>query len=129
MGHAKEILEQKILPQYALYNYGRWAVHLKPNHEFIGWCRLKYRPELDEIDLGYRFMKQFWGKGFATEAAYASIKYGFEKLDLPIITGRSEPANTASCKVLERCGMFYIGMQQVNGYYLRTYQITNPFNQ
>ena len=127
--HAHEILEKKILPQYALYNHGRWAVHIKPNHEFIGWSGLKYRPELEEVDLGYRFMKQFWGRGYATEAAYASIKYGFENLNLAIITGRAEPANIASCKVLERCGMQYIGMQQVDGYDLRTYQMINPLNQ
>ena len=126
--HAHEILEKKILPQYALYNYGRWAVHIKPNHEFIGWCGLKYRPELDEVDLGYRFMQQYWGKGYATEAAYASIKYGFEKLNLSEITGRAEPANIVSCKVLEHCGMLYIGMQEVEGYNLRTYQIKNPLN-
>ena len=35
LAHAHEILEKKILPQYALYNLGRWAVHLKPNHDPI----------------------------------------------------------------------------------------------
>jgi [ribosomal protein S5]-alanine N-acetyltransferase len=129
LNHAKEILEKNILPQYTLYNHGRWAVHLKPNHEFIGWCGLKYRPELDEVDLGYRFMKQFWGRGYATEAAFASIKYGFEKLNLLATTGRAEPANIASCKVLERCGMLYIGMQHVDGYDLQTYITRNPLNQ
>jgi RimJ/RimL family protein N-acetyltransferase len=43
--HAKEILDQVIIPQYVLYNYGRWAVHIKPMLTFIGWCGLKYRPE------------------------------------------------------------------------------------
>ncbi len=128
LNHAKEILEKNILPQYVLYNHGRWAVHLKPNHEFIGWCGLKYRPELNEVDLGYRLIKKYWGNGFATEAAFSSIQYGFEKLNLNIITGRAEPANIASCKVLERCGLLYIGLQQVEGYNLRTYQITNPLN-
>jgi len=41
--HAKQVLEQIILPQYALYNYGRWAVHVKTGLEFIGWCGLKNR--------------------------------------------------------------------------------------
>src|SRR5207253_432005 len=68
LGHAKGILETTILPQYVLYNYGRWAVHVKPDHEFIGWCGLKYRPDKNEIDLGYRFMKEFWGQGYATES-------------------------------------------------------------
>lgn len=126
LAHAEEILAKKIFPQYALYNFGRWAVHLKSTLEFLGWCGLKYRSELNEIDLGYRFKKEFWGKGFATEAAYASIKYGFEKINLQRITGRAELHNTASWKVLEKCGMTYIGEQEVDGYPVKTYEIFNP---
>ena len=126
LDHAKEILEKTILPQYALYNHGRWAVHLKPTMEFLGWCGLKYRPELNEIDLGYRFKKDFWGKGYATEAAYASIKYGFNKLNLPRIVGRAEIENVGSWKVLENCGMVYIREEEVDGYPVRTYEIHRP---
>jgi ribosomal-protein-alanine N-acetyltransferase len=76
--HAAEILERKIIPQYVLYNYGRWAVHIKATFApiaigFIGYCGLRYRAALNEVDLGYRFKKEVWGKGYATEAAYASI--------------------------------------------------------
>src|SRR5688572_5187748 len=60
IAHAKEILEKTILPQYALYNHARWAVHLKPNHEFPGWSGLKYRSEVNGIDLGYRFKTKAW---------------------------------------------------------------------
>lgn len=126
LDHASEILEKVILPQYVLYNYGRWAVHLKPALQFLGWCGLKYRPELNEIDLGYRFKTEAWGKGYATESAYASIKYGFEKLSLQQITGRAEPENTASWRVLEKCGMNYTGMQEVDGWPVKTYEIHNP---
>ena len=104
MDHAKEVLQKTILSQYAIYNHGRWAVHLKPGLEFIGWCGLKYVPERNEIDLGYRFIKPAWGRGYATEAAYACIKYGFEKLNLKRIIGRAMPENTGSLKVLEKCG-------------------------
>jgi RimJ/RimL family protein N-acetyltransferase len=50
--------------------------------EFTGWCGLKYLSETNEVDLGYRFMKKFWGKGYATEAALACIEYGFSRLHL-----------------------------------------------
>lgn len=126
LAHASEILEKVILPQYALYNHGRWAVHLKPGLQFLGWCGLKYRPELNEIDLGYRFKKEAWGKGYAKEAAWASIKYGFEKLGLKQITGRAEIDNPASWKVLEKCGMTYVGIQEVDGYPVKTYELRNP---
>lgn len=124
--HAREVLEKTILPQYALYNHGRWAVHLKPGLEFIGWCGLKARPERNEIDLGYRFSRNFWGKGYATEAAFACLKYGFEQLGLPRIVGRAMPGNLASLKVLEKCGMSYIGEEIIEGHPARTYEAINP---
>jgi RimJ/RimL family protein N-acetyltransferase len=126
LAHAAEILEKTIIPQYALYNHGRWAVHLKPTLDFLGWCGLKYRTELNEIDLGYRFKKEFWGKGFATEAAYASIKYGFEKIGLQRIVGRAEIDNIGSWKVLEKCGMAYVGNEEVDGYPVKTYELYHP---
>jgi ribosomal-protein-alanine N-acetyltransferase len=126
MEHARQILEQVILPQYTLYNHGRWAVHLKPQLDFIGWCGLKYIPQRDEVDLGYRFKKQFWGKGYATEAAQACIKYGFEKLNLHRIIGRAMPENTASLHVLEKCGMSFLIEEVVDGHSAKTYEIFNP---
>lgn len=121
---AKEVLESSILPQYALYNHGRWAIHTKSNIEFIGWCGLKARPEIQEIDLGYRFIKSAWGKGFATEAAFASLKYGFEKLGLEKITGRAMPQNRASIRVMEKCGMQYIKDEFVDGHPAKVFQTT-----
>ncbi|MBI5859066.1 MAG: GNAT family N-acetyltransferase [Sphingobacteriales bacterium] len=138
LDHAKQVLEQVILPQYALYNHGRWAAHIKSPidpiaNEFIGWCGLKNRPlarpsggELNEIDLGYRFIRSAWGKGYATEAAAACIKYGFEKLNLLRIVGRALPGNLASMRVLEKCGMKYIGEEIVEGLLHKTYDIYNP---
>ncbi len=125
--HAREVLEKIILPQYALYNHGRWAVHLKPDLQFIGWCGLKARPERNEIDLGYRFIRSFWGNGYATEAAYACLKYGFENLELKRIVGRAMPQNLASLKVLENCGMSYIGDEIVDDHPAKTYEAINPF--
>lgn len=125
--HAKDVLEKTILPQYALYNHGRWAVHTKPGNEFIGWCGLKARPERNEIDLGFRFIKTAWGKGYATEAAYACIQYGFEKLHLQRIVGRAMPENIGSVRVLEKCGMTYTGEDVVDSHPAKTYEIINPF--
>lgn len=126
--HATEVLEKVILPQYTLYNHGRWAVHAKPGLEFLGWCGLKTRPERDfEIDLGYRFLKSAWGKGYATEAAYACLQYGFEKLGHQRIVGRAMPENLASLRVLEKIGMHYIGEEIVDDHPAITYEALNPF--
>jgi [ribosomal protein S5]-alanine N-acetyltransferase len=127
LDHAREVLEKIILPQYALYNHGRWAVLVKPDLEFIGWCGLKRRPERDnEIDLGYRFFKHTWGKGYATEAAFACLKYGFEQLGMNRIIGRAMPQNLASLRVLEKCGMHYLGEEIVDEHPARTYVASHP---
>ncbi len=125
MEQARQVLEQSILPQYALYNHGRWAVHTREDGDFIGWCGLKTRPEMQEVDLGYRFMKKAWGKGYATESAFASIRHGFEQLGLEHIVGRALPGNMASLRVLEKCGMKCRGEEWVEGLLHITYDIYN----
>lgn len=72
-------------------------------------------------------MQKAWGKGYATEAAYASIKYGFKNLNLTRIVGRAMPDNTNSIRVLEKCGMTYIGEEIVDNHPSKTYEILNPF--
>jgi ribosomal-protein-alanine N-acetyltransferase len=126
MARAADVLQRTIIPQYVLYNYGRWATHLKEDMSFIGWCGLKFRAELKEVDLGYRFMEKYWGQGYATEAAFAAVKYGFEKLHIPRITGRADPKNLASARVLEKIGMKFIGQEQVDGHSALVYEAINP---
>jgi RimJ/RimL family protein N-acetyltransferase len=94
---------------YKLYGYGRWAVEIKSTGEFIGWCGLSDSAELKEPELGIRFFKKHWGKGFASEAALASIRYGFNELDLTSIAGRAMKQNTAAIRLFEKCGMRFAG--------------------
>lgn len=103
---AKEIIISIILPQYN-NNIGRWATHLKMNDEFIGWCGLK--SVKGEIDLGYRFLPSAWGKGYATEAAKATLQYGHQPLQLEKVIAHAHIENIASQKVLEKIGMQFSG--------------------
>jgi [ribosomal protein S5]-alanine N-acetyltransferase len=120
--HARKIIEEVIMPQYTLYNHGRWAVHEKASGAFTGWCGLKYISERDEVDLGYRFMKQYWGKGYATESAAASIEYGFNALKLQRIIGRAMPDNKSSIAVLKKLGFHYIGTFVTDSHDAETYE-------
>jgi ribosomal-protein-alanine N-acetyltransferase len=85
--------------------YGRWACNLKETQAVIGFCGLKYLTDLDEVDVGYRFLPEFWGRGLATEACAASLEFGFTHLRLNQIIGLVLPGNTASTRVLEKVGM------------------------
>ena len=61
----------------------------KSTNKFLGWCGLKYDKNLDETDIGFRFLEEHWNKGFATESAKACIDFGFENLNLKSIVGRA----------------------------------------
>jgi RimJ/RimL family protein N-acetyltransferase len=104
---ANRILSDIILPQYK-NKIGRWAVHLKANGEFIGWCGLKHIAEDNETDLGYRFFRQHWGKGYASESAKAVLDYGTNTLHLKNIIARAAKDNPASINVIKKMGMVYL---------------------
>ncbi len=106
--------------QYISNGIGRWAVVEKASNNFIGWSGLKILTETvnkhtNFYDLGYRFSKKYWGKGFATESAQASLEYGIEKLKLKEIFAMTDPQNLASRKVLEKIGMKYIETFEYDG--------------
>lgn len=95
--------------QYESLGIGRWAVLEKSSGEFLGWSGLKKitEPFLGMpfyYDLGYRFRTQYWGKGFATEAAKAWVNEGFHTLQLQELFASTHLENHASASVLMKCG-------------------------
>jgi ribosomal-protein-alanine N-acetyltransferase len=102
-----------IRKQYIDNGIGRWAMIEKSSNNFIGWAGLKLIRELtnnriDYYDLGYRLNKSYWGKGFATEAARASLQYGFNTLNLNEIYAIADSKNVASRNVIEKVGLKFI---------------------
>ncbi len=90
---------------YRKYGYGRWATILKEGDGFVGWAGLAYLPEFDEIDVGYRFLPEFWGRGLATEATRGILSYAFNELKLKRIVAIAMKENKASIRVMEKAGM------------------------
>jgi [ribosomal protein S5]-alanine N-acetyltransferase len=93
--------------QYRKYGIGRWAVIEKTKNKILGWCGLKYSPDLDEYDIGFRFFREHWNQGYATESAGACVKFGFAFKGMPMIVGRAMKLNTASIRVLSKIGLTY----------------------
>ncbi|HGY92542.1 MAG TPA: N-acetyltransferase [Planctomycetes bacterium] len=87
------------------FGFGRWACVLKSEGTVVGFCGLKYLRDLDEVDVGYRFIPEYWGRGLATEACVASLDFGFNVLGLEQIVAFVLPGNAASFRVLEKAGM------------------------
>ncbi len=85
--------------------YGRWACVLKSEGEdanLIGFCGLKYLRETGEVDIGYRLLPEYWGRGLATEAARATLEFGFRTLGLSEIVAMVLPGNAPSIRVLRK---------------------------
>ena len=93
---------------YIKYGFGRWGVEIRETGELIGWCGLKYTPELDEFDVGFRFFKQFWNQGFATEAAMKCLEIGFQEFAMERIVGRAMTENLGSIRVLQKIGLSFV---------------------
>jgi ribosomal-protein-alanine N-acetyltransferase len=89
------------------YGYGNWAITPESDNVIVGWAGLQYLPELNETEVGYLLEPSFWGKGFATEAALASLRYGFDHFDFMYIIALIHPENIASRRVIEKCGAVY----------------------
>lgn len=103
-------------PDFDSVGYGRWACVLKATGSFVGFCGLKYLNELDLVDVGFRFLPEYWGQGLATEACSASIAFGFEVLKLQKIVGLVLPNNAASIRVIEKCCMRQTGTVSYDGH-------------
>ncbi|MEY3399235.1 MAG: hypothetical protein RL220_1829 [Bacteroidota bacterium] len=93
---------------YARYGFGRWGVESKETGELLGWCGLKYTADVNEYDLGFRFFRRNWNKGYATESAMKSLEIGFNQFQMTEILGRVARDNHASRRVLEKVGMTFL---------------------
>ena len=102
-------------PDFDTLGYGRWACILRETQQMIGFCGLKYLDDLDAVDVGYRLLPEYWGRGLATEACIASLDFGFQTLGLEEIIALVLPANTASIRVLEKSGMQSTGEFHYDG--------------
>ncbi|WP_410004296.1 GNAT family N-acetyltransferase [Aequorivita nionensis] len=109
MEEAKKMIDS-INEQYVQNGIGRWAVVEKESGDFVGWSGFKYITDTfggrsNFYDLGYRFIKKYWGKGYATETAIASLNHGFAKLNYEEICGMADVDHIASNVILKKIGL------------------------
>ena len=105
MEEVKERLEQGPLADYEKYGYGRFAVELKETGKVIGFCGIKYLPEIDLPEVGYRYLKEYWGRGIGTEAAKVCVEFARDDLKIKKLVALIIPENMASIKLAEKLGM------------------------
>ena len=91
--------------------------------ELVGDCSLHFDTGFGEWELSYGFRRDRWGRGYATEAARACVRYGFDQLGVAKIVADVDPANTASAGVLEKCGFDRVGELEDGRWF---YAVTAP---
>jgi len=89
------------------YGFSASAAIWKETGEMIGWGGLMPLDDSGEIEVGYGFIKEYWGMGLASELAHAWLKYGFETAGLERIVALAIPGNAGSTRVMEKLGMKY----------------------
>lgn len=98
-----------IRDHFARQGFGRWAVEVPGVAPFIGFVGLSV-PSFEThftpcVEIGWRLAQEHWGRGYATEAARAALRFGFDELGLGEIVSFTVPDNLRSRAVMERIGM------------------------
>lgn len=88
----------------------------------IGFCGVKFEPDLGLPDIGYRMMPEYWGKGLGTEAVRATLKYAREVLGLQEIVGEVVDQNVASNKLLLKVGFRLVDSYEKDGFTVNRYE-------
>jgi RimJ/RimL family protein N-acetyltransferase len=122
---ARAYISSGAVASYERYGFGLYLAVLKDNGEAAGLCGLVKREGLDDVDIGFAFLPQFWGAGYCTEAASAVKSYARDVVGLKRLVAITVPGNTPSIRVLEKIGFAFERMIRlsVNGEELKLFSM------
>lgn len=104
---ARDYLRNVYLPMYEREGYGFYVVEVPPETKPVGTCGLIRREGLADTDVGFAFLPEHSGKGYATEAAAAMLSFGKAAFFLPRIVAITTVDNAASIRVLHKIGLLH----------------------
>lgn len=104
-----DLVAERIVSQLHSQGWGLWAAEVAATDAFIGFVGLN-RPSFQAhftpaVEVGWRLAHQYWGRGYATEAAGTVLGFGFDSLGLPEIVSFTSVDNQRSRRVMEKLGM------------------------
>lgn len=99
---------------YSRLGFGLYLVELKDGGSSIGMCGLIKRDSLEDVDIGFAFLPEYWGRGYAHEAASAVMEYGREVLGLRRLDAITSVDNESSARLLEKLGLRFEGMLKLS---------------
>ena len=110
---ARDYLLKGPIASYETFGFGLYLVNRKQDGTPIGMCGLLKREALQDVDIGFAFLPEFWSRGYAVESASAVLEHGRQAFDLSRIVGIAKPENHASIRVLEKLGMSFEGRVRI----------------
>ena len=102
-----KITFEKLRLRWEERGFGIWCICEKSSRKMVGYCGFQYLDKTETIEIVFAYLKEHWKKGFATEAAHACLRFGFERLKIEKIYAVIHPENTASQRVLRKIGMSF----------------------
>ncbi len=107
LDQAKIHIGVRYIESYQRNGFGMYLVTLKSSGEHVGLCGIVKRESLDCPDIGYAFLAEHSGKGYASESAIAVIEYATHVLGIQRIVGITSLDNKASINILEKAGLIF----------------------
>lgn len=111
---------------WMLRGFGTWAVEERETGVLVGRVGLQQPEGWPEVEVAWTIERSRWGRGYAPEAALASLDYGFRELELAHVISLIDPANTASIRVAEKIGEQFEGRTDFKGMQVSLYGIRRP---
>lgn len=105
---AREYIKEKVLMGYSINRLGMLLVELKADGKALGICGLVEREGLEAPDIGFAFLPEFMGRGYALESAEPILNYARVKLGIPKVQAITIKENESSIRLLEKLGMTFI---------------------
>jgi RimJ/RimL family protein N-acetyltransferase len=104
---AERYIDDRLIASYEQNGFGLWVVERRVEPGAIGISGLVKRHTLPDPDIGFAFLPEFWGRGFALESAAGVKDYGFDVLKLPRMLAITNPDNVASIRIVESLGLVF----------------------
>jgi ribosomal-protein-alanine N-acetyltransferase len=92
---------------FRLHDFGFWCVRDRDAGALAGYCGFGFLEGTEEIEIGYGIEPDLWGRGLATEAGLACLRYGFAEKGFARALGVVDFGNASSARVLEKLGMTF----------------------
>ncbi len=106
------------------HGFTSWAVIRRDDNSLIGKCGFNYLPDNSDIELSYMLDEPYWGSGYASEIAKATLEYGLNKLNMKRVVAIVYPQNSPSIRVIEKTGMKYEKEYEYYGIKMLMYSIS-----